>query len=784
MIGRSGTNEFHGSAFEFNRVTALSANSWFNNQLGRNSDGSLVAPRNFLIRNQFGVRVGAPIIRNKTFVFFLYEGQRQKTKSPVNNTVFTQQARNGIFRFYPGVRNANATAAIPTVDLNGNPVTPTGAQGDLQSVSLFGRDPNRLVADPTGLVTKALKDYPLPNNFLRGDGLNTGGYYWQQPGTSDYNMYNVRLDHVLTNNTRLAFSMQLERSNSFNGYRGQVFPDQPSDSGNNKTNFYTLSASSTLRPNLLNDFRVGVNRFTAGYTTPFDADKNSALPHVGTQPFFFIFQTVTNTYTSNNAPQGRISPLYQYSDSVTWLKGRHAFKGGGEVRFDSSNGYNSFYALPGATTGAGNVPFTNLSTIPGIGNNVTTAQTMLGDLAGALASWTQAFNSAGGKNPTYIPGEPVQRTWRQREYNGYFKDDWKLSRTITLNLGLRYEYYSPPAEANGKAAVPINGTAGAFGISGTSYADAYQPGRLNGKLTELVLVGGKSNYPDRSIYNKDYKTFLPAVGISWAVNDKTVLRGGFAMTSDRNSLRNADTEAGSNPGMNSTITFNSATAMNVSNVGVPFAPSGQAMSIVPLSDRTQILRIFETGLRNQRYQNWNISMQRQITKDSVFTVRYVGTKGSRLLSGVDLNQGEIFANGFVDAFNVTRAGGQSPLFDKMFAGLTVPGQGPVNGTTARGSDYVRSNSTFTAFLANGNVGAFANNLNASKLVGNTNGGLLAAAGLPENFFMTNPQFATVYLVGNHANLDLSRHAGGVREALQPRLGLSGQLHLEQSARRE
>ena len=116
-----------------------------------------------------------------------------------------------------------------------------------------------------------------------------------------------------------------------------------------------------------------------------------------------------------------------------------------------------------------------------------------------------------------------------------------------------------------------------------------------------------------------------------------------------------------------------------------------------------------------------------------------------------MNQVEIFSNGFLDAFNVTRTGGQSPLFDKMFAGLTVSGQGAVNGTTVRGSDYVRANSTFAGYLANGNVGAFANALNSSKLVGNVNGGLLSAAGLPENFFVTNPQFATVYLVGNHAN---------------------------------
>ena len=177
----------------------------------------------------------------------------------------------------------------------------------------------------------------------------------------------------------------------------------------------------------------------------------------------------------------------------------------------------------------------------------------------------------------------------------------------------------------------------------------------------------------------DYLTLLPAVGVSWAFGkeNKTVLRAGYAMSSDRNSLRNADTEVGSNPGMNSTLTFTSAGAMSVSNVAVPFSPSGQAMSTVPLTDRTQILRVFETGLRNQNYQNWNLSLQRQIARNAVLTVRYVGTKGSKLLSGVDLNQGEIFANGFLDAFNVTRTGGQAPAVRQTLRGARSlrPGHG-------------------------------------------------------------------------------------------------------------
>ena len=165
-------------------------------------------------------------------------------------------------------------------------------------------------------------------------------------------------------------------------------------------------------------------------------------------------------------------------------------------------------------------------------------------------------------------------------------------------------------------------------------------------------------------------------------------------------------------------------------------------------------------------------------------MRYVGTKGTKMLSGIDLNQGNITTNGFLDAFNVTRAGGNAPLFDQLFAGLTVPGKGVVDGVTVRGSDYARSNATFASYLADGRVGTLLNNLNSSALLTNVNGGLLRRAGLPENFFFTNPQFATVYLVGNNANSTYHSLQVEVRKALRPRLGLPGQLHVEQGARRK
>ena len=291
--------------------------------------------------------------------------------------------------------------------------------------------------------------------------------------------------------------------------------------------------------------------------------------------------------------------------------------------------------VPEAVAGAGPVPIQGITTIPGIGGNSTLATNMLADLAGSLGSWVQAFNSAGGLNPTYIAGESVQRTWRQRSYAGYVQDDWKLRPGVTLNLGVRYEYYGTPFEANGKAVIPVGGSAGAFGLSGSSFADAFQPGRLAGSLTQLQLVGPRSPNPNGSMYKKDLNNLAPAVGVSWAANAKTVLRAGYSIAYDRNSLRNADTEVGSNPGINSTLTFTSGGVLNLANVRVPFSPVGQAMSTVPIDDRTQTLRLYDSGLVTPYVQNWNVSLQREIVKDSVLTVRYVGTKGTRLLSGID-----------------------------------------------------------------------------------------------------------------------------------------------------
>src|SRR5262245_25778694 len=161
---RSGTNEFRGSLFYTNHNSALDSNTWFNNFNGVKTPYSN--------RNQFGGRLGGPVIKNKTFFFFLYDGQRTVQRAVINSPVYTAEARQGLFRYFPGVQNGNALSATPTVDLLGNPVRPAAATGPLASVNVFTRDPNRTDWDSTGYMKALIAQMPMPNNWTSGDGLN------------------------------------------------------------------------------------------------------------------------------------------------------------------------------------------------------------------------------------------------------------------------------------------------------------------------------------------------------------------------------------------------------------------------------------------------------------------------------------------------------------------------------------------------------------------------------------------------------------------------------------
>ena len=171
---------------------------------------------------------------------------------------------------------------------------------------------------------------------------------------------------------------------------------------------------------------------------------------------------------------------------------------------------------------------------------------------------------------------------------------------------------------------------------------------------------------------------------------------------------------------------------------------------MPLTDRSQIVRTFDDHLRTPYVQNWNLTIERELPGSLLLDLRYVGSKGTKLIRSADINEDNIFENGIRDAFVAAQSGGNSPLLDSIFRGLNL-GLGRVNGTTVTGAASVRAFSNTRSFFANNDAGGFADYLNTTADFTDVRGGLLSRAGLPDNFIVGNPQFIGAHFVGNFAN---------------------------------
>jgi Carboxypeptidase regulatory-like domain len=779
MVTRSGTNQYHGSLFLSNRNSFLNANTWNNNFNGVGKD--------YVNGNQFGGRVAGPVFKNKTFFFFLYDGQRFVTKGYFTGTVLTDQARQGNFRYFDNVQNANAIQNNPTVDLSGAPIAPivNGQPLPLQTLSVFGKDPLRPAIDSSGWIQRLISKMPLPNDYTVGDGLNTAGIRWlrrvegQDVTNGDgqdtnRNQYNVRIDHAFNSRHKASFSGSWERDWAMNDQAG-IAPWPTSYSGKvlRKPRVFTGSLVSTLSPTLLNEFRFGTRKqWNYSWSSIWRPDSvgddaRASLPTNNGVPFYpthILFPANIISNVSGAATRGQTSPLWDFSDTLSWTKGKHAFKGGFEARFTSSRGFNGsenpdWVIFPTVAIGAGsnlNNAVTGIAR-PGLaGSNLTTAQNLLLDLNGSVSNVTLQFNVHSPTDQVFTA--PVRvKDYHQNEWAAFVKDDWKIRSDLTLNIGLRYDFYGVPWEKSGMQALPVGGNAGLYGISA-------------GALTQLQLVGKNSNHPDTLLYGNDWNNFGPAVGFSWTLpwlgKDKTVVRGGYAINYQGAASYNAglNIASGNNPGLsyiqNLTTLGLTAGYYNLSSPTLP-VPVPPPTGIAPLATEPLDLRInplagFDQDRVNPYVQNYHFEIQRELARNLTFEARYIGSKGTKLYSGVSLNDVNVFTNGILNGFNQVRAGGDAPLFDQMLNGLTLnpatpsnpqAGQGVI-GTNTTAAQALRLNTNFRTFLANGNVGQFASLLNTSTTGTGRAGGLVRNGGLPENFIVANPQYAAVVMNTN------------------------------------
>ena len=817
MRTRSGSNEFHGAAFWTNNNSAFNAATYFQNLQHQ--------PIDYANRNQFGGRVGGPIKKNKAFFFFLTDDQRYLTKVQTVATVLTAPARQGVFRYLTSGSvggaartNGNAFSTTPSVDLNGNILaSANGAPLFLNSVNLLAAGgPNFSTIDPIWFGPQYIGKYmPLPNNYTLGDGLNTAGFQWAQPqngvdgatGQSpnpNRNNYTLRFDYQITAAQKVNFVMTKEHDWGVTGQTG--LPDYPTgyfgDVQRNPS-FYSAAWTWTVTPSLLNEFRFGHKVDTWQGTSPLDkgccfngSSENKGLAAsadaargsypqvngsflytqagplngVGTCPSPANPSNCLGLYAGMNvsSPRLTVSPFWQVADSLSWIHGAHSVQFGFEIDRTSSQSANSGGAQttrPFVTLGIGTVaPPITTATFAGIGaNNLVTAQNLLANLAGSVASIQEQYwvNSATSKDwNSYLNDYLFYRTNHANAWSGYVKDTWRVNSNFTLNLGLRYDFFGAPYQDEGLAGRPTGGQAGLFGISGKDFSAMWNPSAAGGDLTTAQFVGPNSPNPGLGVYNNYRKAFGPSVGIAWQLpwfKRNTVIRAGYGI----NYIGNVDflalnTGIGNFPGQTLNTTYTPSSFLNLSGIGsagvVPVSTGGaQPFTPVPLTNRVATLYGYADNLRTPYIQSFNFSIQRELTSTLSVDFNYIGNKGSALYTNQQLNDTNIFENGILNAFNITRAGGNAPLFDRLLNGVTLPGVGAVNGTTLTGSQALRLYSVTNTMIANGSVGALANFFNTTPTGTGANGGLLSRAGLPQNFIVVNPQFGSVFMIDNNGN---------------------------------
>ena len=426
---------------------------------------------------------------------------------------------------------------------------------------------------------------------------------------------------------------------------------------------------------------------------------------------------------------------------------------------------------------ARDVPVQGIDRVAGLlPNNITLAQNLLLSLSGSVDTVVQKFEI---KEPTdtkflnfkdtfYNDAHPNHgvgqiRNWAQNEVNFFVKDDWKVTPSLTLNLGLRYDLMRVPyiQSTTGQPFTPgiIGGSQNIFGYSGNSIGSWMSGGTAQkGELTKFGFIGDGTQYPKQGVWPSDRNNWGPAVGFAWSPNfggkDKTTIRGGYqiAYQLPGNSLVNIDGDIGkATPGLvYNPVDRGDGTFRDFSNIVYPLPVNQAPFQTIPLAERSQSVFIFAPDYTTPYVQTLTLGVTRSLAPNVTVDVRYIGTHGLKLHSTLNLNSVDFRNNGLAKALDITRNGGDAPMFDQMMNGLNMGAGIGIVGVNVTGSEALRRHASTRTAIANGDfatVATFLNTTNTGTVQPRGQiiaGGLLRSSGsFPENFFVVNPQFAGI-----------------------------------------
>src|SRR5437870_1891413 len=770
LATRPGANAYHGDAYWFHRNTVLNANEWFNNYSRQ--------PKPTLRLHQFGGDVGGPIIKDKTFFFFSYQRSQIFQTEPVAATnvgvlgapvlYSPTLLQNGIFRFVRGKINGvsrNSPSLVdPVTGALKSSVPVCGGSVVANCVDSYNIFANTTAPDPQ--IIAALKTLPTPNNYGLGDGFNRAVFNWNPPSKFIGPGYMARVDHTFTANdnifVRYLQSYYNTQEGDFLNARPQVYPGFPplGEVGRLGKNL-AVSWRHAFSPTMVNEFTSGFNRFVFNFTF---GESNPNFGDLAKSPPWFDDCIFGSMGTSATPSEGIDAPFCasphtqraittpQFIDNLSWSHGAHTVRTGINFRFYVHNDGRGFFGsqilAPGILfrrsvrlSGLNNIPAalkdSSGNVIPGTAPNSTdinALQEAIITLAGTPSTIEQGFYADFNKD-TYAATRFATVYTRAHQYDFYVQDEWHVTKKLTVNAGLRWEYNPPPFDAQ----------------------TTLVPGKpIDGSQGSVTFV--KSN---GWFKNSNRGAVAPRVGLAWAPDGKTSIRAGYGWLFDTISTFQVTAMKGKVPGFILECVNNLDTSGKPSATAGCVAPSGTEKRIsqgfpltVPAPTTTPSAALlqpaqanglapnvgaFDPNLKNPSVHEWDLTIQRELPWRIVAEVGYVGKRGTHLYRAYDLNQISTNQPGFLGSFNAARANalaGCNPDGTKCPAGVTP--QNPALLLQMVSPGFLNSSSSISD-LQLGNIGNFATRLDQL-----TGANAITAKKFPANYFRPNAQFTQIF----------------------------------------
>ena len=753
FLSKRGTNKFHGELFEDYRSEAMNANGWNNNNAG--------LPRSLLIINDFGGDLAGPIIKDKLFFFVSLGNYRQPSQGLVHTLIPTAAVLQGIYTYTNAATNAIETTNVLQTGQSAGCSTCTGTinsiiAGDLANIET--------ASHLSGTSITPLVD-------LNHDQLN----FYNKSSTIE-RFPSARIDYNVTERFRLTGAFTESNFYYINTgappYPGPLFSNQAASYKNR--NYQVVAGFDwTIKSNLVNAFRVGYLYTGAAYNTQGLNAPTADMMEQGDLAFGLNLNSGVNGFAALKG--GSLYPVVSVKDDSTWTRGRHNMTFGGSASTEIDHYYNNQF-----------VPYVGVSAI-GQGDPVQTSldnsvadgpTSAVGDVEGLYATLAGRMNyySLGEfvniHTKQFQPGISFNLHERLTQAALFFQDSWRVSSSLTLNYGLRWDFTGASKDETGYYTNPT--VSALWGPSGVG--NIFKPGTLSGDQNPV-------EGPHAESYAPTYVHPEPTVGFAWNPHEapesmlgrmlgqgKSVIRGSFTLKNYTEGAQNF-WSVGSNSGANFNTYYYadpvtpqagvtpSAGFYNAGSVSLggslpPLQSTSPSpfQSIIPESYQTfsgTAYTTFDPHIKQPYVESWSLGYQRQLLPNDVIEVRYVGNVAKNQWLLENYNEVNIFENGFLSEFQAAQANLAASGGTTFQGGRPTPILNQAFQTSGLASNY--TNGTFINYLQHGEAGAFASALAGNptylcSLIGSTFSpcaaqGIPGSGAYPINFFQENPYAA-------------------------------------------